>query len=578
MERNLPEYYFYRRGIAIDLLAITLLWCLGVILINPSGDFPLNDDWSYGIAVKNLVENKVYQPTNWTSMTLISQVAWGALFSFIFGFSFETLRFSTLLLSLAGLLAFYLSIRQLDQPRSLAVLVTLVVAFNPLYFALSHTFMTDVPFIAFTILALLFLIRYLNTDTGSALAWGAVFSILAILCRQTGLFIPIAFGLTYISKWGFHRKHIMRGLLPLLLGVGSLYIFQYWMNSTGATPALYGKQVHQLLKAVQTPGQWLNRLTFNSFLSILYPGLFLIPVLMVVFFSKAKTAQATKAQKWVKWGIVPISLFIGLSLFYKEELMPIGKNMLLNAGIGPLSLYDTYTLQLPSIPGFAKEFWLAVTIISVIGGAVLLIYLFAALNFAARHLGQRGMNNRSYITLFLLTGAAVYTLPLLLLPTYFDRYTLVLVVLCILIILSFIDRINLGSPKLLLAGTGLLTGFSFFSLALTHDYLAWNRARWKALEHLSESRNIPYTDIHGGFEFNGLMRYSNNTKAANLQNNWQPKDEDINQYKYILTFGELEGHEVIASYHYSRWLPPHHHKVLVLMRKEAIAQKTNHAE
>lgn len=80
------------------LLTITFLWGMAVMLVDYQGNFPLNDDWSYGITVKRLVEEGTFDPTAWTSMSLISQTLWGSLFCYLFGFFFEVLRLSTLLL------------------------------------------------------------------------------------------------------------------------------------------------------------------------------------------------------------------------------------------------------------------------------------------------------------------------------------------------------------------------------------------------------------------------------------------------------------------------------------------------
>jgi len=135
----------------LDLAVITFLWVSAVAMVNPVGDFPLGDDWSYGLAVKHLVENGRYQPTGWTMMTLITQTLWGTLFSLPFGFSFTALRFSTLSLSLAGILGTYLLGRQLGGRRFPATAIALTLVFNAIYFALSHTFMTDVHFLALTV-------------------------------------------------------------------------------------------------------------------------------------------------------------------------------------------------------------------------------------------------------------------------------------------------------------------------------------------------------------------------------------------------------------------------------------------
>lgn len=66
---------------ARSALIILLSFLAVLALTNPVGDFPLNDDWSYSQAVRDLVQNHKYLLTNSTSMPLLTQVLWGALFS-----------------------------------------------------------------------------------------------------------------------------------------------------------------------------------------------------------------------------------------------------------------------------------------------------------------------------------------------------------------------------------------------------------------------------------------------------------------------------------------------------------------
>src|SRR5690242_11795839 len=105
-----------KRADFAGLLLLTLGWAVAIIAINPVGDFPLNDDWSYGYAVRKLVEEGALQFSGWTAANLLAQVAWGALFTLPLGFSFTALRVSTLVLGLAGVLATYGLLREARAP------------------------------------------------------------------------------------------------------------------------------------------------------------------------------------------------------------------------------------------------------------------------------------------------------------------------------------------------------------------------------------------------------------------------------------------------------------------------------
>src|SRR5580765_6956960 len=45
----------------VDFLSIGLVWIAMIVLANPMGDFPLNDDWVYALAVKSVLETGHFQ-------------------------------------------------------------------------------------------------------------------------------------------------------------------------------------------------------------------------------------------------------------------------------------------------------------------------------------------------------------------------------------------------------------------------------------------------------------------------------------------------------------------------------------
>ena len=86
-----------------NLALLTAIWLLAILLINPMGEFPLNDDFSYARSTLNLSEGGILRYDPWLSMTLLAQVLWGTAFCKLFGFSFTVLRCSTLVLGWVGL-------------------------------------------------------------------------------------------------------------------------------------------------------------------------------------------------------------------------------------------------------------------------------------------------------------------------------------------------------------------------------------------------------------------------------------------------------------------------------------------
>jgi len=384
------------------------VWCAGVVLVNPAGDFPLNDDWSFGIAVKGLIEEGTFRPTGWTDMTLIAQALWGAAFCMPLGFSFTALRLSTLVLSLLGISSVYMVVRQLERPRWLAVGVALTVAFSPIYFCLSHTFMTDVPFTAFTALAILFLIRSLHLGCNTSLLLGSCIAMAAVLCRQLGLFLPIAYGVALVLKHGVSLCCLLRASLPTVMGVGGLLGFEHWLRATGGMPASYGCKMDAVLQALHSPALAVHRVGYNTFLALLYLGLFLLPVLAISVWPRGEK----RGSPAFVGGISLLFVLSAIAAVWPDHLMPSGVNVLHGAGIGPLTLHDTYILHLPHVPPLPHEFWVVVTILSICGAALVVAHVTSiGWGLVSGTLLHR-QGSDGITTVFCLSGAVAYSLPL----------------------------------------------------------------------------------------------------------------------------------------------------------------------
>ena len=109
----------------------------------------------------------------------------------------------------------------------------------------------------------------------------------------------------------------------------------------------------------------------------------------------------------------------------------------------------------------------------------------------------------------------------------------------------------------------LILLMALYSIFGTHDYLSWNRARWRALSDLMASGKAKPEDIDGGFEFNGWYLYDPDFKPPKGKNFWW-----VHSDEFVVAFGELPGYRIAKEYHYSNWLPPTHRKVLMLRREE----------
>ena len=74
------------------LVLLILLHLAMVAIVQPRGDFPVNDDWAFAQSAKWLLDEGRLRLSDWVPMYLVPQTLAGAAVASIFGLSFEVLR------------------------------------------------------------------------------------------------------------------------------------------------------------------------------------------------------------------------------------------------------------------------------------------------------------------------------------------------------------------------------------------------------------------------------------------------------------------------------------------------------
>lgn len=534
------------------VIVIAAIWVVVVILVDPRGNFTLNDDWGMARAVRSLVMEHNLHYVEIITMTMIAQVLWGAMFCKLFGFSLTILRVSTLVLGLAGVIATYGLLRLANVSRRTALIGCLALMFNPMFLQLSYTFMSDVPFVAFSWIAVYFYAVSLKKDSLTHVLVGTFFAVAATLTRQLGALLPIAFVLGYIAKQGFQWRRIPGLILPLVATFGSMKGFEWWLGYTGRLPLKYNMQLGTISKFFTGgPAIWMAGIADIALHTYLYVGLFLLPVLVAAMPCRSdgiprrwKTVNAIA----VLASIVAVSTY----LIQNGKLMPImGTSAdLLQPfwGIGPFTLRDVFVGHDPNIPKAPISLWVIVTIASVLGGALLTWRILEAIEAVLLKRSDPSAGDDRAVTVLALSSALAYLGPMVLLITYhyLDRYFIsVLPFLAVIAAVSSASRTQVARSYVVTALCILLL-FGYYSIAGTHDYLAWNRVRWRAAGDLVRA-GIPISHIDGGFEFNGWYNY----REGISQNWWHMISDD-----YSVSFGPMRMRTVVQTYSYPRWLPP----------------------
>ena len=241
-------------------------------------------------------------------MTFIAHSIWGAFFCKIFGFSFTVLRCSTLLLGWLGLIATQAFFKEGGMSKKQAFWATLLVAFNPFYFTNAFTYMTEVPFLCFLMLAAFFALKSINNKGNIHIVYFTFFSIIATLIRQPGVLIPIAFFFTYLFKNKFSFSNTLKATAPVFITFLSLSLFTYWRNTHYSLSVHFGK-TEQLFDNFFN-GSLMNTIETKAHAFFTLWGLFLLPLLIILipYFWKKTTALH-------KFFVVGISLLMSCLLY-----------------------------------------------------------------------------------------------------------------------------------------------------------------------------------------------------------------------------------------------------------------------
>jgi len=535
-----------------------------VCIVNPVGDFPLNDDWAYVEAVKRLLIDHKFVMPDWSAANLFAQIIWGWIFSLAFGASFTALRFSVLALGLIGVIAVFKLGRASGAPIAVALLGAVLLMVNPLFFASSNTFMTDVPFFTFATLALLFLTKAINHDKTTDIVWGSIAVSLALLVRQLGFAIAIAYGLAYLPGRVLTIKTLFRAFAPLLVCIVLQLGFRIWLSSNDQLPSMYGHQITQIKEVLSLPLPDISKIFWEHVLhSSLYFCIFLSPLLLLALYYRNEELLVNRILLTIFIAIIAWLVLSKLGL----PRWPLLANVMGKYGLGPM-LQHGYVGYVASFNSAVKVFWKLIGVASIwFAGLTLWITYISCRNLLDSYKNKTIDLARIRMLILFVSVTLIYCMPTFLVPGLYDRYLLLPILSCgILIQLTIKAMPNFSKLRasiiiLMVAFAGLITAMA------THDYLAWNRVRWLALNYLIHEKGISPEKIDGGFEFNGMYLYSNDPALMHGSKGWWVVDNE-----YLISFSseiltKSEGYHVEESYPVATYLPFSPDHIFVLHKK-----------
>ncbi|MBL8568751.1 MAG: hypothetical protein JNK84_06660 [Phreatobacter sp.] len=532
-----------------NIAMLAAVWIAAIFIVDPRGEFPLVDDWAWAASVRALVDEGTLRLSDWAAGNLITHTLWGALFAWPFGASFLTLRAAMLVMGFIGIVALYGWLRLIPLKPSTALLGAASLMANPIYFALSYTFMTDVTYAALQTVSMWLISFGLVGGAGSVAAWGWAIGLAALLARQTGMAIPLGHAGAHVGRYGLTWRTLALAILPVLVFYAVQKGYIGWLDATGRLPLQYGLQSDSILTRLRGPiGKTVLEAVLLLGCAFFYLGFFSLPVSLVVWADELGRLKRRRERIRLIAAFLIFSTAASIAIITIERPMPIWWDTITEWGIGNDAIG----------PWATWPYRYAFTWLSALGGALGTVLLAMRVWTVFT---DRSDSAVTAMKLFAGLTMAVLLAPVLFIIDRFDRYFIPMVP-CLIVVLFASPGIGerlarvawpaRATAWVLIAATGL------FSVLATHDFLSTKRAQAAALERLV-AQGVPRDRINAGWSFNGWHLHGK-VGQPNRLSTWH------NEPEYLILVDRMPGYRVVDQVPVTRRLPwaTHASPILIL--------------
>jgi hypothetical protein len=539
--------------------ALLLVWAIIIAVVNPRGEFLVNDDWAFVKSLEAFRATGRITVTGWGppgvpgGPALLMHLLWGDLFSWICGFSLTNLRIAVLTMGILGSCGLLLLLRIAGVKPWLALLGTLTVVANPLFLSQCFTYMTDVTFASLAIFAVLFL--YLGVKKTS-LAWtitGLLLVLASVLTRQIGVVILLAFLVTcWLHPAGAALGRVKLCLLGLALVILPWLAYEALLVYLGSSPITQHQVMQNILEFPKEKG-------FPDYLVFLFSSLFFFALGYSAFFVSPLLSGRLLSYLRSRPFRYLLAVFIILVVLFELAIItdllqpPIifFGNILYNFGIGPILLKDTYILGIPRLAGISPAaYYLLVSWAALALGVMLALFLGYVRQW--RQTGFAGEDRANSFLHSLVLLAVLFYLGIITLTYFEDRY--LIPVMIFLVIWLTLDRAALGEAETfwkMLLGFVMVICLGVWSTSQVHDFMELKRSQKQAHDYALQTLRANPCFMDGGFEFNGYYCYRNDFQPRKGLSWWWVTRED-----YLVTLGPLPGYRVIQIFLFQRYCGP----------------------
>lgn len=514
----------------IPFFILLFILLIAELIIWPFGEFPLNDDFAYARSVFIWDQTNMFQLGSWPAMTLFSHALLGLLFVKVFGFSYVALRLANMALCLVTLFVLNKYFKKSQTPRMAAILCAIIV-FNPYYLNLFNSFMTDLTFVNFTILGFYFLNEYFKTGKIFQLVLFSLFGLLAILVRQLGVALFIAFLLVETVRY-FRFKEIRRvylAIFSMILSLVMVYVYESFLvqqlNENAAYKGIFFRRPESIFN-----GDLLWQIISKALLLLKFAGSFF--VLILPFYWDWFKNRWQESNKFY----VALNLLMGTLLFIFINHQPITGHLVINFGLGVESTIDRLYIGSNTDAGAHNVLYYALMMVFSVG------YFFGLLFFSVIDWSKVVYLNSS--VLFLMIAVFLYFVLIGIAETSFDRYCLFPAVMIILAIV----HLKVTSNRMIIK-TSFFVGIilASYSVLGNKDYFSKARKKEEIARELALKEGVASDQICIDAEhqlWDGTLN----------DYNWVNWDH-FNEKKFIISRGLIDGFQIYKRYPFQKFMP-----------------------
>ncbi len=472
----------------------------------PFAETGLDDDFSYIFSARSLAQTGHVHYAGWASAMVGWQLALGAAFIRVFGFSFSVTRVPLLLIAALSAFLLHRLLVRCGLSANNAVAATLTVMLSPMALPLAFSFMTDMSGLFCTVVCAYCCVRALQTEArGAATAWLIVAMASTAVggtARQT-VWIALLVMLP-CAVWLMRRRRLPRVLLALVWVASGAFAF-------GSMQWFYRQSfsVREIPVAAYVDRDLVLQMVSNVARAGLQCCLLALPVL--VAFLAVFPGRNRKA-RWFAGAISALSLVLLAFAAHRGQLalwlLPFHEAGNFFSSVGVVDLREIGNRP----PGLPVWFQLVLTLVTVAAAVAAIAFALEVRRrgepAVASAAVQQGEAQNSVLTwreiLWITVPFCLAYLALVMHRAIFafayDRYFLPVLPFALLLLVRFYqERVAVALPRVCYAALAIT---AVFAIAMLHDTYADRRAELHAAQRLIDA-GVPRTAFYGGFEYDG---------------------------------------------------------------------------